>query len=330
MRILQVLLSPRIGGAESAAAALAREWESLGILCETVYLDKDRPQGAWRRFWELRRIMRRIAPDAVVSHSALPNIYARLASPGKPVFCVLHSATRDFDDPKIRLAESVLTRRTAAVIAVSEEQRREYLSHFPKQRVELIPNGIPDNFRPAAQREQGTAVITVGRVATQKDPGLWAETATAVLADRPTARFEWYGPTAVEREWEALVERHSEPDGSIVFRGPNDQVATVLRSGSIFFHPSRREAHSVAILEAAATGLPIVCSDTVAETLPDWLPRTTFRGGHASDAARALNETFEDLPRKSAAAARYATKVRDDFGIRQTAARYVDVIRQAS
>ncbi|WP_307224825.1 glycosyltransferase [Microbacterium arborescens] len=326
MRILQVLLSPRIGGAESAAAALAREWERSGASCETVYLDDDQPRGAWRRISELRRTLRRISPDVVVSHSALPNIYARLASSSQSVYCVLHSATRDFDDRKIRLAERLLTRRTAAVIAVSEEQRREYLSHFPNQRVELIPNGIPDEFRPGAQYHPGAPVITVGRVARQKDPDLWAEAAAAVLADRPTVRFEWYGPTMLELEWEDLVARHSAPDGSVVFRGPTDHVATVLRSGSIFFHPSRREAHSVAILEAAASGLPVVCSDSVAETLPDWLPRTTFRGGQASDAARALKETFDDLPLKAAEAALHAANVRDQYGIERTAAAYLEVI----
>lgn len=326
MRILQVLLSPRIGGAESAASALAEAWKSAGVHCDLAYVDGDEPRNQVQRVHELRKHVRRSAPDAIVSHSAIPNIYARLSSSGRPVFCVLHSATRDFDDRKLRAAERLLARRTTAVIAVSQEQRREYLSHFPRQRVVVIPNGISAGFTPSLRYDPDAPIVTVGRVAGQKNPALWAATARTICNEDSAATFEWYGPTSVEQEWAGLVGDHSDPEGRIVFRGPTAHVADVLRTASIFFHPARREAHSVAILEAAATGLPIVCSADVAATLPDWLPRSTFEAGHADQAITALREVKTNLAAWRDRALLAVPRVQQVFSLSQTAQNYLDEI----
>jgi glycosyltransferase involved in cell wall biosynthesis len=46
----------------------------------------------------------------------------------------------------------------------------------------------------------------------------------------------------------------------VVVAGPRSDVASVLSESSVFVMPSRSEAHSVAFLEALASGIPIVAS----------------------------------------------------------------------
>ncbi len=112
MRILQILLSPRIGGAETAANSLTSVWREHGHEVDTAFLDA-RGAAPVRRLRHIREEVRAFRPDVIVSHSALPNIYARLAVRRSvaPVVCVLHSAARDFDDAKLRLAETLLRHR---------------------------------------------------------------------------------------------------------------------------------------------------------------------------------------------------------------------------
>src|SRR5207244_4215676 len=85
-------------------------------------------------------------PDAILSHSALPNIYARIVCGRIPVITVLHSSSRDFEMWTIRVAESILRCRTRGVIAVNEARQREYVAQFRTSNVILVPNGISDDL----------------------------------------------------------------------------------------------------------------------------------------------------------------------------------------
>jgi len=323
MQILQVLLSPRIGGAESAAASLAEVWEGRGIACHIAYLDRDKPGGAFARVSGLRAAVREIQPDVIISHSALPNAYSRLVAGGIPVICVLHSAARDFDDPKLKFAEHLLQRRTRSVVAVSSAQREEYVALFPKQRVVVIPNGVSSRFTPAAEFDPRGPVVTIGRVVAQKDPVLWSLTTRTLCAENDDVFFEWFGPLSQGSLPDADERWHLDAGSRARLRGPIDNVERVLQRASVFFHPARREAHSVALLEAAATALPIVCSDEVAQTLPEWLPVSVFASGDASDATRAVREVLVDLASWRREAVLAASRVISEFGIERAASSYL-------
>jgi len=323
MRILQVLLSPRIGGAESAAASLAEEWARIGHSCDVVYLDKDASVGPFARLAGLRSAIRDLKPDVLISHSALPNIYTRLVAGSIPVLTVLHSATRDMDDPKLRFAERVLQWRTRSVIAVSPTQKEEYLDLFPNQRVIVIPNGVSLRFSPPSIPELDGPIVTIGRVVAQKDPLLWSAVARSLCAERQSVRFEWHGPLASGALPNETLRWHQSPESRAVLAGPTDRVHEVLRSASILFHPAIREAHSVALLEAAATGIPIVCSSEVAATLPGWLPMSVFSVRDAQDAIRAVRTVADDLPRWSENAILVARRVQEEFGIKGSAQAYL-------
>jgi glycosyltransferase involved in cell wall biosynthesis len=198
MKILQLLLRPQIGGAETLAAALATEWERLGHTCVVAYLDPPgEPVGRISRASRLRRTIREIRPDLVVSHSALPNLYASLVTPRRtPLLTVLHSATDDFASRLLRAAEARSRSRARIVIAVSRKQVDEYASHFPdRARPVLIPNGISDDLpRKVARPDRPTRVITMARVASQKEPELWLEVVDAFSSIDPDLSFSWAGP----------------------------------------------------------------------------------------------------------------------------------------
>ena len=128
------------------------------------------------RWRSLCHQVRTFRPDVVVAHSALPNVYARLAAPtGVPVVTVLHSATDDHHNRVLRIAERVLGRRTAHVIAVSRVQAEVYLTHFPRRspRTTVIPNGVRAELVPATARPVARTIGVLARVDMQKrpDPG---------------------------------------------------------------------------------------------------------------------------------------------------------------
>ncbi|ROP74750.1 glycosyltransferase family 4 protein [Curtobacterium sp. PhB115] len=329
MHIVQVLLSPRVGGAESLAAALEDAWCAMpGVRVSTLYLEGDKSKNPISRFFSLRRRLRATVADVVVSHSALPNLYARAAArKGLPVISVLHSAVDDFESRTLRVVERLLLHKSSAIVAVSESQARAYRSRFPAAPTRVIPNGIASSFNRISHEDvEIVRVNTIARIVEQKNPELWIEVAERISS--PDVRLRWWGPMNIESPKVASLMRRFEAASPMFFPGAIEDVAPVLAGTDLLFHPSDREAFSVGLLEAAAAGVPIVCSDSVGETLPDWLPRTEFIAGDASSAERAVLGAIGNLNELGDHARGAAGRVADFYSIARTAARYMELMAE--
>ncbi|MBT1635921.1 glycosyltransferase family 4 protein [Clavibacter michiganensis] len=330
MRILQLLLRPQIGGAETLVASLAAEWRRLGHTSELAYLD---PEGASTgkvaRGLRLRRVIRDVDPDLVVSHSALPNLYSAIVTPRRtPLLSVLHSATDDFASTLLRQAEARSRTRARTVVAVSRKQVDEYAAHFPgRPRPVLVPNGISGDLpRRPDRTPRPPRVITMARVASQKEPELWLDVVDRFALADPGVAFSWRGPVLlsdprIARFWET-VRAHGHDD---LLAGPSGDVGADLAAADLCFHPSSREAHSIGVLEAAAVGLPVVCSADVAATLPSYVPAATFVSGDAASAVAAIRSVLDDHPAALARAVTTSARVREEYSIGATARAYLRI-----
>jgi glycosyltransferase involved in cell wall biosynthesis len=291
VELVQVLLSPRVGGAETLASSLQAEWDKKGVTSTIVYLDeRDAKRGRVSRVRTLNRTLKVLNPQAVIAHSALPNLYARLSAPrGTRVITVLHSATDDFRNWSWRWSERLLSFRTSAVVAVSPVQHDDYASHFgSRNSLHLVPNGVSSLFKPKPQyAPEALKVVAVARLVKQKRPDVWTEVARLAHAKSTDFDFDWWGSAPDPTSNRDMV---AAQDGlpRLTFRGPTDDVSRVLQHADVLLHTADREAFSIGLLEAAATGTPIICSKSVAETLPTEIPRWTFRDGDAGEAFEVL------------------------------------------
>jgi glycosyltransferase involved in cell wall biosynthesis len=333
MHIAQVLLSPRIGGAESLAADLAKYWATKDITSEILYLEPDGVARSklWRAF-ALRKALIKSQADVVLSHSALPNIYTCLVAPrGIPVVNVLHSASDDFASIKLRLAERLLQQRRFAVVAVSKVQAERYEFYFGTRVLTVvIPNGVRDDlpfketFPTRPQR-----VITMSRVASQKNPALWIATAKSLAESEADLELIWFGPVTAGSDLETLTSAHAASGEPGKFAGPTSDPQSKLLDSDIFFHPSSSEAHSIGILEAAAVGLPIVCSFDVSLTTPEGVASVTFDGPNGWTAAEAIRYVAGNWARSTSDRRTISILVRDAFGMKTCAEAYLAVFEKA-
>lgn len=325
MRVIQLLLSDRIGGAETLAESLHSDFRGCGWDATVAYLDPTGVKGSPRkRLSSLRAQVASTKPDVVLSHSALPNLYARLAWPG-PVVTVLHSATDDFASAQLRVAERLLQRRTAATVAVSSEAAAVYMRRFGRTPL-VIPNGVRAQFLPGGRDVVGPPrIVCCARLSAQKDPATWFQIAARVTA-AVDAEFAWYGP---DEGGMSNFERPDDETWRHSFKGPTDAPWDVVRSASIYLHTATREAHPIALLEAAAAGVPIVCTQDVAETLPVGLAATTFRSGDVVDGVNAMLRCIETLPALRETAIIASERVRNEFSMQRCAAKYTACLNAA-
>lgn len=152
-------------------------------------------------------------------------------------------------------------RRARAIVAVSEQVRRELITAGGEPaRLHVIPNGVDtDEFRPAkVSREAlglppGNLILFIGDI---KTPRKNLDTLLQAMVHTPDASLVVAGELAdspYPRLSRALgIERR------VVFLGYRRDIPQLMQSADVFAFPSRYEACSLVLLEAAASGLPVI------------------------------------------------------------------------
>jgi glycosyltransferase involved in cell wall biosynthesis len=137
----------------------------------------------------------------------------------------------------------------------------EMADPFP---IKVIPNAVDcQYFRPAPRyADSALTLLSVGRLHRQKNVSRMLEILLAVRnqAGIPaTARVIGDGPE--RQNLEGFAHRHG-LDGAVSFEGwlPRIKVAEAYRSATVLVHLSSYEGMSNVVLEALASGLPVVAS----------------------------------------------------------------------
>jgi glycosyltransferase involved in cell wall biosynthesis len=127
-------------------------------------------------------------------------------------------------------------------------------------KVAVIPNGLDlRHYRPRAARERLRKVVVVANLRPEKGHDVLIDAAVALLRRFPDATFELVGG-GTER---ARLEARAAGLGltrAFTFLGHRDDVAARLAAADIFVLPSHSEAFPNALLEAMASGMPVVAS----------------------------------------------------------------------
>jgi sugar transferase (PEP-CTERM/EpsH1 system associated) len=238
--------------------------------------------GVWKLRRELYRLCRGLRP-AIVHTRNLSGLDAILAARAARVPRIVHGEHGwDFSDLEGRARRSVLLRKLHApfvdrYITVSKDLERYLTARIgiAPVRITQIYNGV-DTARfvppaasardvlPAGFAPPGTVVIgTVGRINPVKDHATLLRAFAALGASAPAlaanARLVIVGDGPLLDASRALAASLA-IDKVTWFAGNRSDVPALLRAFDVFALPSLNEGISNTILEAMATGVPVVAS----------------------------------------------------------------------
>jgi glycosyltransferase involved in cell wall biosynthesis len=268
-----------------------------------------------RMAWSLPRLLRRLRPQAAHFQHALP-----LAWRG-PSVVTIHDLHFEHDPAVMSRLDRITfktvvpraVRRADHVIAVSEATKRDVVDLYgiPPEKVTVTPHGVDPAFAPADGAGRGF-VLFVGAVQARKRPLAAADAATAVGLPLVVVGPEKEPALAAE-----LRARGADVRGWVDKR----ELAQLYRDAAALVLPSRFEGFGVPVLEAMASGTPVVLSDDAAlqEVAGD-------AGVYAADGdyGAALQRALNDRARWSAAGLERAKAFSWEESARLTA----DVYRQ--
>jgi glycosyltransferase involved in cell wall biosynthesis len=212
----------------------------------------------WRMAWSLPRLLRRLRPALAHFQHALP-----LACPC-PAVVTVHDLSFEGDVGAMGRRDRAIfravvpraARRAARVLAVSERTRRDLVELYgiPPERVVVTPNGVDPAFRPdghASGSGGDSFLLFVGAVQPRKDPLAAVEAAAALGMPLVVA-----GPERDRALAHALRERGAHVRGYV----PTDELARLYRDAACVVLPSRHEGFGLPLLEAMASGTPVVAT----------------------------------------------------------------------
>ncbi|MBI2527061.1 MAG: glycosyltransferase [Candidatus Rokubacteria bacterium] len=361
-RIAQVIPSLRVGGLEKVVLRLV---ESLGDPIEhlvvtpsgdgplredfprgvrVVAMSEHHPSDRWNAL-RMARLFRAFRPDIVHTRNWTcidAVIGARLAR----VPVVVHGEHgRDAADPHGRNPLRRRVRRWLAplvteFVTVSRDLARWLIEEVgvPARKVTHLCNGVDTKRflpgdRDVARRALGVpdglpVVGTVGRLDPVKDHAGLIRVFTQELGRR-AAILVIAGDGPARPQLAELV-RTCGAGGRIRLLGERDDIPLVLRALDLFVLPSVGEGISNAILEAMATGLPVVATrvggnpELVADGRTGWL----VEPGSTAALAEAMSGYLDDpaLARRHGRAAR--ERVEREFSLERMLAGYADLYRR--
>jgi glycosyltransferase involved in cell wall biosynthesis len=158
-----------------------------------------------------------------------------------------------------RAAYAAAHRIVANSSAAARRLRREGV---PGSKVRVIANGVAlDRFIEHAPASDRLRVITVANLRHEKAHEVLIAAASALLASHPGIEFLIVGDGPRKAELEAMV-RTRGLTTTVSFLGQRNDVPALLGSSHVFVLPSRSEASPNSVIEAMASGLPVVAAAT--------------------------------------------------------------------
>ncbi|MDQ3122056.1 MAG: glycosyltransferase family 4 protein [Actinomycetota bacterium] len=203
----------------------------------------------------LPRILRRLRADLVHTQYALP---PRLPCPG---VVTVHDLSFEWDpelfDPKDRLVFRRVVPRAvrgaARVLTVSERTKRDLIELYgvAPDRVVVTPNGVDPAFHPSSSDtvSQSPYVLSVGAIQARKNQLAALGAATAVGLPLIVV-----GPAKDAALAEELRIRGARLEGHVEI----ERLAELYRGAACLVQASRVEGFGLPVLEAMASGTPVV------------------------------------------------------------------------
>lgn len=193
-----------------------------------------------------------------------------------------------------------------------------------------IPNFIKfQDFTPIDIKDNHEIVIcTVGNLKPQKNPIVWASVAKKVTSIHPNVTFIYIGDGPLRDEISKMISDNDH----IKLLGWRDDIKELLNMANIFFLPSRWEGLPRTILEAMASGLPVVASrvDGTPEVVKDLVTGYIVSPDDIEGYVEKLSVLIEDRDERNSMGMRGRERVRKYFSYDSMIQTTIKIYRELS
>jgi glycosyltransferase involved in cell wall biosynthesis len=305
---------------------VADEIEALGWPVAALDIPQGLRPGA---IWRLRDLFRRHRPDVVHTHNTKPHLLATPAARLASVPVVVQTRHgQPFGTSRRRYgAFKLLSLLTDKVVCVSaDSERLTATAGVPRRRLGTILNGIDlSKFRYHGPIPDGPA-LCVARLSPEKGVATLIEAAALLAKRRPAFRLHIAGGGTCMGDLAGMVERHA-IGANVRLLGERPDVPALLGGASLFVLPSLTEGVSLTLLEAMASGLPVVATAVggTPEVVDDGRTGLLVPASDPAAMADAIERVLDEPDRAHAMGLAGRARVESHFDVHEMVRRYEDL-----
>ncbi len=343
IHVLEVIGNAIVGGMENHVARLIErlpaERFAVSVLCpfESPYTDQLRGLGAevfvtampddpsWLSLQMTSALVKAHAVDVLHAHLPNAHLLAGIAGKlsGKPVLATVHGRQITSNDLEVHR-----TCGTQLSVVCKQSYYHALGIGVNANQLHLIANGVDtDRFRPLRIArgpirtrfgipDAACVVGFVGRLSWEKGPDVFLRTALAVRQLMPEAHFVLVGEGPMRDQLQGFIEQFH-LGAHVHLAGTHHDMPAVFGEFDVMLLTSHSEAMPLALMEAMASGLPVVATkvggvaDLVQHEFTGWLANS---GDHDALAARVV-DLLADASLRSGAGRAGRERTVERFGI---------------
>ncbi len=212
----------------------------------------------------LRKAIKKLSADVIISFVDITNVYTLLASLGIKIPVIVSERSNPYFLHTNRFYRMLrhFTYKFAQYIIVQTKSAAEFFYRFKllKSRIVIIPNiarVVPSSYK---NRNIKKEIITIGRLSPEKGHSALIKAFAMISNEYNNYNLTIYGEGICRSELENMVMDLGLQD-RIYLPGTTKDTWKVLSDASLFILPSKTEGFPNALCEAMAVGLPVVATD---------------------------------------------------------------------
>lgn len=275
-----------LGGANRVMANLVNHFSTTGadvVLINDVIFDKELPEYEINdsvnrvnlniqvksrimsniiRIFKLRKTIKAAHADAVVSFMGPPNIRMLLATIGlrcRKIVSVRNDPYREYGDGLKKKLTNIIFRLADGCV-FQTKKASEYFWKSIQKKSTIIYNPVGEQFYRVKRADTPHDIVTVGRLFPQKNHALLIQAFSKIAQEFPDENLIIYGEGDLRTELEDLVKSLG-LENRVLLPGSASDIPEKLAQAKIFVLSSDYEGMPNALMEAMATGVPVISTD---------------------------------------------------------------------
>ena len=224
---------------------------------------KSRIVNFYRRVHKLHRIWKTEQPDLVLSCIGKNNFMAivtTMFTKTRPVVSVVGEAKEEYPNKQMHVLANFLFPYAAGIV-LQTERSRYFFNKKIQRRAVILPNSLnPDFIKPRYEGERDKRIVAVGRLDANKNHEMMIRAFAALKGKYPEYTLTIYGEGELRKFLEDLIEQLDIAE-QVFLPGVIPDVAAQIERAELFLMTSYSEGVSNALIEALASGLPVISTD---------------------------------------------------------------------
>jgi GalNAc-alpha-(1->4)-GalNAc-alpha-(1->3)-diNAcBac-PP-undecaprenol alpha-1,4-N-acetyl-D-galactosaminyltransferase len=333
MHLALIISSLQTGGAERVLSELANAWSVKGYQISLITLSAEDEKSIYplnsrvqlfplnqasshhtsllerlkriaRRIFILRKTLKSLKPDAIISFVDVMNITTILATRFLEIPVLVSERTHPAYH-KLAYFYKILRRLTypyADKVISQTDTASNYFSTLPLSKKVVIPNSVN---KPVRQKKHDDIIkpvhhiVSVGRLCPNKGLQILIRAFSKVLTQNPNLKLTIYGEGEMRANLEQLI-KELDVANAVFLPGVIQDIQTALIDADLFAFPSYYEGFPNALCEALAIGLPVIasnCSGTI-DIIQDGVGGRLFPVGDVNALTDLLQELITDISQR--------------------------------